>query len=387
VRGEGVWLSDNDDHKYLDVYNNVAHVGHCHPHVVNAIANQARQLNTNTRYLHEHILELAEQITKRMPEPLSVCTFVCTGSEANELAWRMSQLVSGNSGALITKYSYHGGTAAIAQFSTESISEENLPPHVQTLFAPTSDTTYRKPDSGIRKAISTLNESGHRPAMLILDTSFVSDGIYTSPKGYLKRLFAETRAAGGLCVADEVQGGFGRLGKHFWGFEFDDVIPDIVTMGKPMGNGHPLAAVVTRPEIAEALANETGYFNTFGGNPVSCAAGLAVLDVIEEENLQQNALEVGRYLRERLDELKRDHPQIGQTHGSGLLLGIDILAQDGGYDPKRADLIMNHMRENGVLIGITGQHSQTLKIRPPLVFTKEHADILLAVLKKALEEL
>ena len=387
VRGEGVWLFDDDDNRYLDAYNNVAHVGHCHPHVVNAIANQAKRLNTSTRYMHGLILELAERITKRMPESLSVCMFVCTGSEANELAWRMAQLVSGNSGALITRYSYHGSTTATSQFSTESISENKLPSHVQTLLAPTSDTTFRQPDSGIREAITALNVRGHRPAMLLLDTSFVSDGIYTSPKGYLKTLFAETRAAGGLCVADEVQGGFGRLGEHFWGFQFDEVTPDIVTIGKPMGNGHPIAAVVTRPEIAEALANETGYFNTFGGNPVSCAAGLAVLDVIEQEGLQQNALHVGQYLKESLIQLQGDRPQIDQIHGAGLLLGVDVVKSDGGFNPEMADRIMNHMRENGVLIGTTGQHSQVLKIRPPLVFEKEHAEILLTALREALSEL
>lgn len=387
VRGEGVWLYDDDGARYLDAYNNVAHVGHCHPHVVNAIAKQARRLNTSTRYMHGHILELAEQITKRMPESLSVCMFVCTGSEANELAWQMSKLVSGNSGALITKFSYHGSAAATTQFSTETIPEEKLPSHVQTLFAPTSESTFRKPDSGLSSAIMALDEHGHQPAMLILDTAFVSDGIYTSPKGYLNTLFAKTHTAGGLCVADEVQGGFGRLGQHFWGFQFDDAIPDIVTLGKPMGNGHPLAAVVTRPEIAETFANEIGYFNTFGGNPVSCAAGLAVLEVIEKEALQHNALEVGQYLKERLAILQRDYPVIGELHGSGLLLGIDIIKPDGAPNPEMADHIMNHMRENGVLIGTTGQNYATLKVRPPIVFQKEHAEILLVAMIKALDDI
>jgi 4-aminobutyrate aminotransferase-like enzyme/Ser/Thr protein kinase RdoA (MazF antagonist) len=386
VRGEGVWLYDDDGARYLDAYNNVAHVGHCHPHVVNAIAMQARRLNTNTRYMHGYILELAEQITKRMPESLSVCTFVCTGSEANELAWQMSRLVSGNSGALITKFSYHGSSAATTQFSTETIPEEKLPSHVQTLFAPTSDSTFRKPDSGLGSAITALDEHGHQPAMLILDTAFVSDGIYTSPRGYLNTLFAKTHTAGGLCVADEVQGGFGRLGQHFWGFQFGDAIPDIVTLGKPMGNGHPLAAVVTRPEIAETLANESGYFNTFGGNPVSCAAGLAVLEVIEKEALQHNALQVGQYLKQRLANLQRDYPVIGEFHGSGLLLGIDILEPDGAPSPEMAAHIMNHMRENGVLIGTTGQDYATLKVRPPIVFREEHAEILLAAMTKALDD-
>jgi 4-aminobutyrate aminotransferase-like enzyme/Ser/Thr protein kinase RdoA (MazF antagonist) len=387
VYSEGVWLYDFDGNRYLDAYNNVAHVGHCHPHVVNAIEKQARRLNTSTRYMHGYILELAERITERMPESLSTCMFVCTGSEANELAWQMAKVFTENNGALITKFSYHGSTSATKQFSTESISQENLPQHVQTLFAPTSNSSYLKPDSGIDNAILKLNKYGHQPAMVILDTAFVSDGIYTSPKGYLSTLFGKMREAGGLCVADEVQGGFGRLGQHFWGFQFDDVIPDIVTLGKPMGNGHPIAAVITRPEIADALAKESGYFNTFGGNPVSCAAGLAVLDVIEKEALQENAQEVGQFLRERVEALRKKYPVLGEIHGSGLLQGIDILKPDRSPDPDLADAIMNDMRENGVLIGTTGPNYSTLKIRPPIIFQKEHVEILLAALVKALEKI
>jgi len=387
VRGEDVWLFDDEGARYLDAYNNVAHVGHCHPHVTNAIARQARRLNTSSRYMHGYILELAEQITRRMPEPLSVCMFVCTGSEANELAWQMSKVVSRNSGALITRFSYHGSATATTQFSTETIPIDKLPSHVQTLYAPLSDTNYLEPDSGLNTAIMALQEHGHQPAMLLLDTAFVSDGIYTSPKGYLKTLFANTQAAGGICVADEVQGGFGRLGEHFWGFQFDDVIPDIVTLGKPMGNGHPLAAVVTRPEIAEKLAEEFSYFSTYGGNPVSCAAGLAVLEVIEKEALQKNALEVGVYMKIRLAQLRNEYPVIGELHGSGLLLGIDIINSDGVLDPEVADQIMNHMREHGVLIGTTGQSYATLKIRPPMVFQDEHVEILIAALIKAIDEI
>jgi len=202
----------------------------------------------------------------------------------------------------------------------------------------------------------------------------------------MKTALDETRAAGGLCIADKVQGGFGRFGSHFWGFEFDDVIPDIVTMGKPMGNGHPIAAVVTRPEVAEALAKDTGYFNTFGGNPVSCAAGLAVLDVMEKEGLQENALKVGEYLVKGLEDLRKDFPGLGPIHGSGLLLGIDVLSNSGEPDGERSDQIMNNMRQNHVLVGTTGEKYNVLKIRPPLVFEKEHADILLVALNRALEE-
>jgi len=385
VRGEGVWLYDDEGDRYLDVYNNVPHVGHCHPHVVKAIADQSRILNTSTRYLHDLILELAERITSRLPEPLSVCTFVCTGTEANELAWRMAKLVSGNDGALITRFTYHGNSDAIIGFSTEEVPIEKLPPNVATYNPPLSNTTFLDPDSGLGGAIKILDNRGHRPAMLIFDSGFTSDGIYTPPTGYLSTLHEETRRAGGLCVSDEVQAGFGRFGHHFWGFEFDDVIPDIVTMGKPMGNGHPLAAVVTRPEIAEALAADTGYFNTYGGNPVSCAAGLAVLDVIEVEGLQQNALMMGNYLHERLLGLMSDFPVLGEPHGAGLLMGIDVLKTDGSPDSELADRIMNHMRKNGVLIGTTGSNYNILKIRPPMVFNQEHADIFLGSLTNALD--
>jgi 4-aminobutyrate aminotransferase-like enzyme len=314
-----------------------------------------------------------------------VCTFVCSGTEANELAWRMAKLVSGNDGALITGHSYHGNSDAIIGFSSEEVPYEKLPSHVATIAAPLSNTTFSEPDSGLREAIQTLGERDYQPAMLILDPGFTSDGIYTPPGGYLRTLYDDARRAGGLCVSDEVQVGFGRLGQQFWGFEFDDVVPDIVTMGKPMGNGHPLAAVVTRPEIAEALAAETGYFNTFGGNPVSCAAGLAVLNVIEMEGLQQNALVVGNYLIERLLELQKEYPVLGEAHGAGLLLGVDISKADGSPDKELARRVMNHMRQKGVLIGTTGPDANVLKIRPPIVFNQEHAELLLASLANALE--
>ncbi len=384
VRGEGMWLYDDEEVRYLDVYNNVPQVGHSHPHVVKAISQQSRLLNTSTRYLHGLILELAERITSRLPEPLSVCMFVCTGTEANELAWRMAKLVSGNDGALISGHSYHGNSDAIIGFSSEEVSREKLPIHVATLYAPLSNTTFREPDSGLQAAINSLGARGHHPAMLILDSGSTSDGIYTPPSGYLRTLYAGTRQAGGLCVSDEVQAGFGRLGRHFWGFEFDKVVPDIVTMGKPMGNGHPLAAVVTRPEIAEALADETGYFNTFGGNPVSCAAGLAVLDVIEVEGLQHNALVMGNYLREKLLELRKAYPVLGEPHGAGLLLGVDVLNAEENPDAALARRVMNHMRQNRVLIGTTGPHGNVLKFRPPLVFKQEHAEFLLDALANAL---
>ncbi len=387
VRAEGVWMYDSEGNRYLDVYNNVPHVGHCHPHVVNAISSQAHRLNTNTRYMHGLILELAARLTQRLPEPLSVCMFVCTGTEANELAWRLAKLASKNSGALVTRHAYHGNGDATIMFSPEEVPQNKLPPYVQTFSAPISNHAFHRPDSGLGTAIAVLEQAGHRPGMLLLDTAFTSDGIFTAPQGYLNTLFSTTRSAGGLCVADEVQAGFGRFGHHFWGFQFDDLVPDIVTMGKPIGNGHPLAAVVTRPEIAAALADDTGYFNTFGGNPVSCAAGLAVLDVIEAEGLQRNALEIGGYLSERFAALQKEYPVIGAAHGAGLLQGIEVIKPDGTPDPQLAERILNQLRENGVLVGTTGPRYHVLKIRPPMVFQLEHADILLAAIMKVLDEL
>jgi 4-aminobutyrate aminotransferase-like enzyme len=297
----------------------------------------------------------------------------------------MAKLVSGNDGALITGHSYHGNSDAIIGFSSEEVPREKLSSRVATFYAPLSNATFREPDSGIGEAIKTLGEQDHRPAMLIVDPGFTSDGIYTPPDGYLRTLYSETRRVGGLCVSDEVQAGYGRLGQHFWGFEFDGVVPDIVTIGKPMGNGHPLAALVTRPEIAAALAVDTGYFNTFGGNPVSCAAGLAVLDVIEVEELQHNALVIGIYLRDRLLGLRKDYPLLGEPHGAGLLLGVDVLKVDGSPDSDLARRVMNHMRQNGVLIGTTGPNANVLKIRPPIVFNQEHVELLLYSLANALE--
>jgi 4-aminobutyrate aminotransferase-like enzyme len=298
----------------------------------------------------------------------------------------MAKLASGHDGALISGHSYHGNSDAIIGLSSEEVPQEKLPAHVASLYAPLSNTTFHEPDSGIQEAIKSLGERGHQPAMLILDSGFTSDGIFSTPDGYLQLLYGETRAAGGLCVADEVQAGFGRLGRHFWGFEFDGVVPDMVAMGKPMGNGHPIAAVVTRPELAAALADETGYFNTFGGNPVSCAAGLAVLNVIEAEGLQGNALRMGDYLQENLLDLRKEYTVLGNIHGSGLLLGIDVLKDDGSPDSDLARRVMNHMRQHGVLIGKTGPHGNVLKIRPPIVFTQEHAEILLRALVNALDE-
>lgn len=387
VRGEGVWLTDADGRTYLDAYNNVAHVGHCHPRVTEALASQARILNTHTRYLDRVALDYAERLTATFPDKLSVCMFVCTGSEANDLAWRLAKAYTGNGGAIVTARAYHGNTDAIIQQSPEELPAEEMVAYVKTVPAPDDYRgPYRRgePALGERyaacldEAITALHTDGLKPASFLLDSIFASDGIFVPPSGYLRDAFRRVRAAGGLCIADEVQAGFCRMGTQMWSFAAQGVIPDIVTLGKPMGNGHPLAAVVTTPEIAGALAKQGGYFNTFGGNAVSCAVGLAVLEVLEREALLENALRVGIFMKERLHHLAEKHTLIGDVRGMGLFLGVELVRDRKTLEPATAEArtILNRMRQQGVLIGLTGYHNNVLKIRPPLTFSEGNADML-----------
>jgi len=389
VRGEGVWLYDASGRAYLDAYNNVACVGHCHPLVTEAIARQSRTLNTNTRYLHEHILDYAGRLVARLPGDLSVCFFVCTGSEANDLAWQMARAVTGGGGAIVSRNAYHGNTTAVAAFSPEELPERRTPDWVATVPAPDvyngpfrSEDASRRYAATLDDAISALAGRGHRPAAFFVDTIWSSDGIFAAPAGYLADAWQRVRAAGAVCVADAVQPGFARTGDHFWGFEGQGVAPDIVTLGKPMGNGHPLAAVITTPDIAGRFAGESEYFNTFGGNPVSCAAGLAVLDVLEQEALQENARVTGGYLREGLRELQSRHAAIGDVRGAGLFAGVELVRDRETREPAPAvaRAVMNGMRREGVLVGRTGLADNVLKVRPPLVFSRQPADRLVAVM-------
>ena len=395
VRGQGAWVFDATGRRYLDAYNNVAHVGHAHPHVVEAIRAQAARINTNTRYLHESILELAERLLATLPGALDVCMFVCTGSEANDLAWRLARAYTGGSGGLVLAHAYHGNSEAVTALSPSEWRRGAHPKHVRAVSAPDDlRGAYRRgqPDLAIRyaalidPAVASLAEAGHRTAAFFCDTAYSSHGILMPPDEYLAHAFQRVREAGALCVADEVQAGFGRMGTHSWGFERSEVVPDIVTLGKPMGNGHPLAAVLTRREIARSLG-EQQYFNTFGGNPVSAAAGLAVLDVLERERLMEHALRVGRHLKTRLEELAQTYPLIADVRGSGLFMGVDLVRDPGSLEPggDRAQRIMNAMRENGVLIGLDGPFGNVLKIRPPMPFGSAEADLLLEVLQEALE--
>jgi 4-aminobutyrate aminotransferase-like enzyme len=396
VRGEGVWLYDADGRKYLDMYNNVPHVGHCHPHVVNAICEQVATLNTHTRYLHDNVVDCAERLTAKFSDDLDTAMFCCTGSEANELALRIARTVTGAAGVIVTDFAYHGNTQAIFEISPEDCPASELPSYVVTVPAPDCYRgRYRDADAGelyaahVQEAIDTLQDRGIKPAAFVIDTIISSDGVVSPPPGYLKRAADIVHAAGGLFVADEVQPGFGRMGSHFWGFEVDGVMPDIVTMGKPMGNGHPIAAVVTRSEMVSALNEAGGYFNTFGGNPVSAAAALAVLDVIEDEQLQQNALDVGGHMVNGLASLAETHEMIGDIRGSGLFVAVELVTDREKREPatQLAKSIVNALRNKGVLIGSIGPDDNVLKLRPPMVLQKPEAEMMLGILDESLAAL
>jgi len=393
VRGEGVWLYDADGRKYLDMYNNVAHVGHCHPQVVEAICKQARTLNTHTRYLHDNVVDLAERLTARLPPDLDTAMFCCTGSEANELALRIASSVTGGEGLIVVENAYHGNSKATFEISPSDIPADAVPGYVVTVPAPdTFRGQYRGEDAAdkyaahVVDAIKLLKSRGIQPAAFVIDTIISSSGIVAPPPGYLRKVAKIIRDAGGLFIADEVQPGFGRTGKNFWGFEADDFVPDIVTLGKPMGNGHPLAGVVTRRDIVEEFSKRAHYFNTFGGNPVSCAAGLAVLDIIEREELQQNALNVGQYLVDGLWRLAEDHDCIGDVRGSGLFIALELVSDREARTPA-TDLtkkVVESLRERGVLTGSIGPDSNILKLRSPMILNEDNAQYFLSALKDSL---
>ena len=396
VRGEGTWLFDADGRTYLDAYNNVPSVGHCHPRVVSAIATQAAALNTNTRYLFESVVEYSERITATLPDGLDACLFVSSGSEANDLAWRIAKTCSGNSGGLVMERAYHGITDAVMDLSPYNISRrEDLAPHIETLPPPDDYRGQWKRDDPGRggkfaaladDAITRLHDKGYQPAAVMIDSIMSSNGIMVPAPGYLEGVFQRVRAAGGLCIADEVQSGFGRLGTHLWGFSTGTVVPDIVTFGKPIGNGHPLGLVVTTHELAKRFAERYEFFSTTAGNPVSCAAALAVLDVIERECLRENALRVGTELAEQIRALGSRYSLIGDVRGSGLFIGVELVRNHQTLEPATTQTgnLVNLMREDGVLIGVEGEYGNVLKIRPPLVFGPPHVKQFISTLERAL---
>ncbi|WP_126541744.1 aspartate aminotransferase family protein [Oharaeibacter diazotrophicus] len=383
VRGEGVFLYDADGRAYLDAYNNVASLGHCHPRVVEAMARQAAAVSTNTRYLNDLVLDYAERLLATFPAEIGHVMFTCTGSEANDLAIRLARVVTGGTGLIVTENAYHGVTAAAAEISPSLGPGVDLGPHVRTVPAP--DGFRGAGDVGaafaaaVEAAAADLSRHGIRPAALIVDTVFSSDGVFPDPPGFLAGAVAAIRAAGGLFVADEVQPGFGRLGAGMWGFARHGVVPDLVSLGKPMGNGYPVAGLAMRPELVAEFGRKARYFNTFGGNTVAAATAAAVLDVIEDEGLIANARDVGTYFTDGLRALAARHAALADVRGAGLFVGVEVVSDRDGRtsDAAAAGRIVNRMREAGVLISATGPRANVLKIRPPLVFRRAHADLFL----------
>jgi 4-aminobutyrate aminotransferase-like enzyme/Ser/Thr protein kinase RdoA (MazF antagonist) len=389
VRGEGARMFDVHGVAYLDAYNNVPVVGHSNPRVAAAIAEQSATLNTNTRYLHESVVELAERLVSTMPPGLDTVMFYNSGSEANDIAWRLATVFTGADGALVTERAYHGVTTATIALSPEEWVDPNGPSNVVTVPAP--DTYRASPTAddyatAVRSALERLSARNHGAAAFFFDSLFTSDGIYTPPPDVLRGAVAVARAAGVLIVADEVQCGYGRSGSHMWSFERFGIVPDLVTLGKPMGNGHPIAAVITRREIAQRFADDIDMFSTFGGNPVAARAGLAVLDEIQRNGLIERAGDVGSHLRQGLDELEDGHREIGDVRGAGLMIGVEIVRDRASRAPdgRRAQALINEMRRRRILVGTTGPHDNVLKIRPPLILGKDDAETIVAALAASL---
>lgn len=385
VRGEGARVWDREGVEYLDVYNNVPSVGHAHPRVVAAIAEQAAHLNTHTRYLDEATIVYAEDLLGTFPGHLANVMFTCTGSEANDLALRIAKAATGNEGVIVTHNAYHGVTAKVAAISPSLGGMDSLAPWVRTIDAPAPGVDL---GAAVVVAIASLAEAGIRPAALIVDTIFASDGVFPDAVG-LPAAVAAIHAAGGIFLADEVQPGFGRLGRSgehasLWGFGRHELEPDLVTLGKPMGNGHPIAGVVARRDLVDAFAARGRYFNTFGGNPVSIAAAQATLDVVRDQRLPEHAARVGSALLAALREL--DDPRVGAVRGAGLFLGVDLVDGDGRPDEVLALDVVNALRGRHILLAASGPDNHTLKIRPPLVFDEADATRLVTELAEVLKE-
>jgi 4-aminobutyrate aminotransferase-like enzyme/Ser/Thr protein kinase RdoA (MazF antagonist) len=400
VRGWMQYLYDDTGRAFLDVYNNVPLVGHSHPRVVQAVQEQIALLNTNTRYLHDNVIRYAQRLTRLLPDPLRVCYFVNSGSEANELALRLARAHTGREDMIVLEHAYHGHTTTlidISPYKFDGPGGRGRKPWVHV--APIPDVyrgPYRRGDDSagtkyaqhVAELLERMRAEERSIAAYIAETLPSVAGQIVFPSGYLVETYKHVRAAGGVCIADEVQVGFGRLGTHFWGFETQDVVPDIVVLGKPIGNSFPLAAVVTTPEIAASFSNGMEFFSTFGGNPVACAAGLAVLEVLEEKHLQENALRVGCHLMARLNTLQGKHALIGDVRGSGLFLGLDFVLDRETREPapRQASYIVNRLRDLGILTGTDGPHHNVIKLRPPLIFSQPDADLFVATLDTVLRE-
>jgi 4-aminobutyrate aminotransferase-like enzyme/Ser/Thr protein kinase RdoA (MazF antagonist) len=400
VRGRGQYLYDDAGRAFLDVYNNVPLVGHSHPRVVAAVQNQIAMLNTNTRYLHDNILRYADRLTKLMPDPLQVCYFVNSGTEANDLALRLARAHTGREDVIVQEHAYHGHSPTMIEMSPSKFNGPGGSGRRAWVHVVPMADDYRgqyrhgEPELGrkyaeyVSRALEECESEGRQVAAFIAEPLPSVAGQIVFPASYLEKVYERVRAAGGVCIADEVQVGFGRLGTHFWGFETQGVVPDIVVLGKPIGNAFPLAAVVTRREIADSFANGMEFFSTFGGNPVACAAGLAVLEVVEEQKLQSNALRVGEFWMGTLHTLQNEFALIGDVRGSGLFLGIDLVNSRESREPAtaQASYVVNQLRELGILAGTDGPGRNVIKLRPPLIFSEEDAEFFTATLAKVLLE-
>jgi len=399
VRGAGSRLWDVNGREYVDSYNNVPSVGHCHPHVVEALCKQAATLNTHTRYLHSTVVELGEMLIERMPGEIDTCIFTCTGSEANDLATQIARHVTGNQGMVVTEASYHGVSELTRRLSTDSYPVEDRPDWLAVVEPPNLYRgPYRRddPDAGQKylaqacEQLDRLEQRGHRPAAVMIDLVWDSNGPLVAPPDYLHGLCAEVRKRGGLVIADEVQSGYCRSGEHWWTSDIYGLKPDFLTCGKPMGAGHPLSLMATTRAIIDEYSRQYHYFNTFGGNPVSAAVGKAVIEVIEAEGLLANARDTGAYLETGLRELATRYQSIGDLQGRGLFWGLDMVNDSESMAPfseaqmrRLGSLIV----EQGVITGTSGRYGQILKLRPPLVFSRADADLTLAAIDHALQQM
>lgn len=394
VRGEGVWLWDAEGRKYLDCYNNVPHVGHCNPRVVEAISRQSATLNTHTRYLHDGILDYIDRLTGTMDPSLSTAILTCTGSEANDIALRMAEAVTGRRGIIATDATYHGNTALVSQLSRSNVPSVGfgLSRYFRFVQAPDS---YRNPDpdgtlfaDAVAEQIAAHEDSGDGFAALVICPFFLNEGFPDHADGWLKPVAEVVRRAGGLLICDEVQSGFGRTGTHFWAHQKMGIVPDVLTLGKPMANGYPVGGVVTGADVMRRFREGFRYFNTFGGNPVASAAALAVLEEMEEENLIENARQVGDHARARLRDMQQKFDFIGDVRGSGMVFGAEMVLDRESKTPASdfTDRVINKMRQRGFIHSKLGRHKNTLKIRPPMPFGKDHADLLFDALEQVLAE-
>jgi 4-aminobutyrate aminotransferase-like enzyme len=396
VKGFGQYLYDSEGNRYLDAVNNIQHVGHSHPKIAKVAEKQFKNLNTNTRYIDETIVKYAKALTDKLPENLDVCFFTNSGSEANDLALRIARTITNSNQTIVLGAGYHGNLSSLVDISPykhEGPGGAGAPDFVHTIPRPDKfrgkyrgDNTVDAYVSEVIKIIDNIKQNKKNVSAFMVESLMGCGGQIVLPESFLKKTFKLINDVGGINIADEVQIGFGRMGSSFWGFETCDVIPDIVTLGKSMGNGHPIAAVVTTKEIADKFNNGMEYFNSFGGNPVSCSIGNEVLNIIEDEDLQKNALEVGSYLITQLRTL--DHPLIGDIRGIGLFLGIELIKNKELLSPatSEAKLIENHMKDHGILISTDGPDHNVLKIKPPMIFNHENADELVYNLSSILNK-